>query len=63
VVLQYYPDHKRNTDSRKINVSNISEIEEAIALMMEAVSTSETSVYIYGKTGRNIPEGCHLLKN
>jgi hypothetical protein len=31
-----------------------------IALMMEAVSTSETSVNFYETTQRNIPEGCHL---
>jgi hypothetical protein len=31
-----------------------------IALMMEAVSTSETSVNFYETTRRNIPEGCHL---
>jgi hypothetical protein len=32
-----------------------------IALMMEAVSTSETSVNIYQTTRRNIPEDSHLL--
>jgi hypothetical protein len=31
-----------------------------IALMMEAVSTSETSVNIYQTAGRNIPEDSHL---
>jgi hypothetical protein len=31
-----------------------------IALMMEAVSTSETSVYFYGIIRRYIPEDCHL---
>jgi hypothetical protein len=31
-----------------------------IALMMEAVSTSETSVNSYETTGRNIPEDNHL---
>jgi hypothetical protein len=30
------------------------------ALMMEAVSTYETSVNFYETTQRNIPEGCHL---
>jgi hypothetical protein len=30
-----------------------------IALMMEAVRTSETSVNFYETTRRNIPEGCH----
>jgi hypothetical protein len=30
------------------------------ALMMEAVSTSETSVSFDGTTRRNIPEDCHL---
>jgi hypothetical protein len=33
---------------------------EEIALMMEAVCTSETSVNFYGTTRRNIPKGCHL---
>jgi hypothetical protein len=32
----------------------------AIALMMEAVSISETSVSIYQTTRRNIPEDNHL---
>jgi hypothetical protein len=31
-----------------------------IALMMEAVSTLETSVNFYDTTRRSIPEGCHL---
>jgi hypothetical protein len=31
-----------------------------IALMMEAVSTSETSVNFYETTWRDIPEGCHI---
>jgi hypothetical protein len=31
-----------------------------IALIMEAVSTSETSVYYSETTGRNIPEGSNL---
>jgi hypothetical protein len=31
-----------------------------IALMMEAISTSEASVNIYQKTLRNIPEDSHL---
>jgi hypothetical protein len=31
-----------------------------IALMMEAVSTSETSVNFYQTTGRNAPEDSHL---
>jgi hypothetical protein len=29
-------------------------------LMIEVVSTSETSIYFYETTRRNIPEGCHL---
>jgi hypothetical protein len=33
----------------------------AIALMMEAVRTSETSVYFYETTLHHIPAGCHLL--
>jgi hypothetical protein len=33
-----------------------------IALMMEAVSTSETSINFYGITRRNIPEDSHLQK-
>jgi hypothetical protein len=32
-----------------------------IALMMEAASTSETSVSFYQTTRRNIPEDRHLL--
>jgi hypothetical protein len=31
-----------------------------VALMMETVSISETSVYIYQPTERNIPEDSHL---
>jgi hypothetical protein len=31
-----------------------------ITLIMEAVSTSETLVYGYEITQRNIPKGCHL---
>jgi hypothetical protein len=31
-----------------------------MALMMEAVRTSETSVYFYEITRHCIPEGCHL---
>jgi hypothetical protein len=31
--------------------------------MMEAVNTSETSTHFYETTWRNIPEGCHLLRN
>jgi hypothetical protein len=31
-----------------------------IALMMETVRTSETSVYFNNTTRRHIPEGCHL---
>jgi hypothetical protein len=31
-----------------------------IAMMMEAVGTSETSVNLYETTWRNIPEGYHL---
>jgi hypothetical protein len=30
------------------------------ALMMEAVRTSETSIYFNETTRRYIPEGCHL---
>jgi hypothetical protein len=33
----------------------------AIALIMEIVHISETSVYLYETTRRNIPEGCHLF--
>jgi hypothetical protein len=31
-----------------------------IAMVMDAVSISETSVYFYEDTRRNIPEGYHL---
>jgi hypothetical protein len=34
--------------------------DEVIALMMEAVSTSETSVYFYQTIRRNIPEDSHI---
>jgi hypothetical protein len=34
-----------------------------IALMMEAASTSETSVNIYQTARRNIPEESHILMN
>jgi hypothetical protein len=34
-----------------------------IAVMMEAVSTSETSVNFYQTTRRNIPEDSHLRKS
>jgi hypothetical protein len=33
-----------------------------IALMMEAGRTSETVVYFYQTTGRNIPEDSHIHK-
>jgi hypothetical protein len=33
---------------------------DEIALMMEMVSTSETSVNFYQTTRRNIPEGSHI---
>jgi hypothetical protein len=35
-------------------------IRAMIALMMEAASTSETSVNFYQNTRRNIPEGSYL---
>jgi hypothetical protein len=37
-------------------------VHSLIALMMETVSTSETSVNFDETTRRNIPEGCLLLK-
>jgi hypothetical protein len=37
--------------------------ESLIALMMEAVSTSETVVNFYQPTRRNIPEDIHLQFN
>jgi hypothetical protein len=33
-----------------------------IALLTEAVHTSETPVYFYENTRRHIPEGCHFHK-
>jgi hypothetical protein len=33
---------------------------DIMSLMMEALSTSETSVNFYEATRHNIPEGCHL---
>jgi hypothetical protein len=46
-------------------VTDVSEVYTAsifgvIALLMEAVHTSETSVSFYRTTGDNMPEGCHL---
>jgi hypothetical protein len=42
--------------------TDVSEVLTAsIALMMEAVSTSETSVSFYQTTRRNIPEDGHQL--
>jgi hypothetical protein len=38
-------------------------IRAMIALIMEAVSTSETSVNFYETTSCNIPEGCQLHAN
>jgi hypothetical protein len=35
-------------------------IEALAMMMMEAVSTSETSVYFYQTKRRTIPESCHL---
>jgi hypothetical protein len=40
--------------------ANVSDVCTAIALMMEAISTSETSVNFYDTTQRNSPDGCHL---
>jgi hypothetical protein len=34
-------------------------LRDFIALMMEAVTISETLVNFYETIGRNIPEGCH----
>jgi hypothetical protein len=41
---------------------DVSEVRPAyiIALMMEAVSTSETPVYFHETTRRYLPESCHL---
>jgi hypothetical protein len=33
-----------------------------IVLMMEAVKTSETAVYLYETTRRNIAHSCHLKR-
>jgi hypothetical protein len=41
-------------------LTDVSEELRAIALMMEAVSSSETSVNFYQTTRRNIPEDSHL---
>jgi hypothetical protein len=46
-----------------VEIDRVSEVRTAstIAVMMEAVRTSETSVYFINKTTRRyIPEGCHL---
>jgi hypothetical protein len=34
---------------------------KAITLMMEAVNTSETLMYLHKTTQRSTPEGCHHL--
>jgi hypothetical protein len=46
--------------SEVITASIISAIKALIALMMEAVITSEMSVNFYQITRRNIPEDSHL---
>jgi hypothetical protein len=43
-----------------VEVSNISEVLAAITLMMEAVSTSDTSVNFYQTAQCNNPEDSHL---
>jgi hypothetical protein len=44
------------------DVSNMhtASINRAIVLVMEAVCTSETTVYFNETTLRYIPEGCHI---
>jgi hypothetical protein len=43
-----------------VDITDISEVLTAITLMMEAVSSSETSVSIYHTTQCNIPEDSHI---
>jgi hypothetical protein len=40
--------------------SHLDNLYELITLMMEAVSTCETSVNFYEIALRNVSEGCHL---
>jgi hypothetical protein len=46
--------------SHVVNVSEVLAAPIIIALMMEAASTSETSVNFYQTTRRNNPEDSHL---
>jgi hypothetical protein len=43
-----------------VSPCSLVQIDRLIALMMEAVSTSETSINLYWTTRRNIPEESHL---
>jgi hypothetical protein len=45
---------------RAKKLSRFSKRDYLVALMMEAVSNSETLVNFYETTRRNIPEDCHL---
>jgi hypothetical protein len=49
-----------NSDLKMITNQHLSDIYMAIALMMEAVSTSETSVNLCETARRSIPEDSHL---
>jgi hypothetical protein len=56
------PKPRRKTSSVWLKFADVSEVLVAsiIALMMEAASTSETSVNFYQITWHNNPEGSHL---
>jgi hypothetical protein len=45
---------------RRVVWYKLADVSDAIALIMEAVSTSETSVSFSQTTRRNIPEDSHL---
>jgi hypothetical protein len=45
---------------RRVFWWKLTDLSEVIALMMEAIRTSETSVNFYQTARRNIPEDSHL---
>jgi hypothetical protein len=51
---------KRRSTSTRLQGAISQKVVLLRAMMMEAISTSETSVYFYQTTGRNIPESCHF---
>jgi hypothetical protein len=63
-VLIFLPAHEFYIVTRNNVVTEISKLLTAsvIAMMMEDVSTTETSVSFYRAALRNIPEDSHILK-